>query len=338
MSIISEINKNVTKKIYKLNKGLPDPANASLKQSDKVVVSQRFEVHKKSVKFIENTKSISSKREVACRGRVTDFTYKSMERMKYTLEDCLDSLNFVLVLTYPKTFPTDGLKVRRDREAFLRWLKRQGVTSYFWLQEFQLRGAPHLHMMLSKAVNKYLCQLAWYKIVQSGDLYHLAQGVYFDVVQDKEKLGNYFIAHATKQGQKELPENYNNSGRWWGCSTDFTCKPKRIIQVGHSNNDTAQAFKLPLVLEHKNNMLSWSKVKEKNDVVSPGTSSLTENIELPAWQDYGYGFNAWGVADKIDNLIIEGSRIASKYGNFEVKTLLEDDTNINMEVSSNEEK
>ena len=138
--------------------------------------SLTFKVHKKSTVIHTEDRNIIHPKN--CRGRsaVKGFSYKSERRMRLLLEDTADVWRVYIVLTYPGEFPCDGLKVKRDIEAFRRWLKRQGIKEMFWGLEFQERGAPHINVLLDNRVDKEKLSKSWFKIVGSGDPAHLKAG------------------------------------------------------------------------------------------------------------------------------------------------------------------
>ena len=41
-----------------------------------------------------------------------------------------------LTLTYPREFPADGRKIKRDLDVMLKFLKRQGVFAGIWFWNF----------------------------------------------------------------------------------------------------------------------------------------------------------------------------------------------------------
>ena len=54
----------------------------------------------------------------------------------------------MLTLTYPQHYPMDGSIVKTDVGAVVQKIRRR-EWEYLWFLEFQKRGAPHLHVLLS---------------------------------------------------------------------------------------------------------------------------------------------------------------------------------------------
>jgi hypothetical protein len=83
--------------------------------------------------------------------------------------------------------------------------------------EFQKRGAPHFHLLTTDFYSFRRCQQLWYAIVNSGDLKHLKAGVRVEKLKcGKKGMIAYAKKYAVKQVQKEVPEFYENVGRFYG--------------------------------------------------------------------------------------------------------------------------
>jgi len=142
-------------------------------------------------------------------------------------EECGPRLAMV-TYTYPREFSTDGLLVRRHREAMkMRITRKWGPPKGAWVLEFQKRGAPHLHTYVGlpdvpEDVFLAWAKRAWYEIVGSEDWRHLYQGVdvrrafYGRAEENARRVADYFWRESGKLEQKQVPEEYVNVGRFWG--------------------------------------------------------------------------------------------------------------------------
>jgi hypothetical protein len=161
------------------------------------------------------------------RGAVTSLSRQAMSRMKLHFRNApVEAHKAILTLTYPKQHTTNGKEVKRHLDLMKRWLKYHGVKAGSWFLEFQARGAPHFHCYLAgypvggvNAVSQ-----AWFNIVGSGDEKHLAwhQGKLsgrpcLEWFRVPHAASAYATKYATKQEQKEVPEEYQSVGRFWGC-------------------------------------------------------------------------------------------------------------------------
>jgi len=161
------------------------------------------------------------------RGVIKELTRAAVGRMKLHFRNAPEEAHrAILTLTYPKDYTSSGKEVKRQLDLIKRWLKRHGVKSGSWFLEFQRRGAPHFHCYL----NTYpmggvgAVSLAWYNIVGSGDPKHLAwhQGKLsgrpcLEWFRVPHAASAYASKYATKQEQKEVPAEYQDVGRFWGC-------------------------------------------------------------------------------------------------------------------------
>ena len=177
------------------------------------------------------------------RGVITEFTEKSRYRLLHTMKNADCDFFCMVTLTYPAEWSNDGLRVKKDLWAFRKRLLRKwpGIGGV-WFLEFQRRGAPHFHLMLSlklwevgplvervRVHNKLgkrkfrtvafvqeMLSEWWFEIVGSGDKKHLRAGCAVEVIEEEEGALRYAATHASKPHQKKVPENYQNVGRFWG--------------------------------------------------------------------------------------------------------------------------
>ena len=254
--------------------------------------SVTFKVHKKSVQIGIRTGKVVPSREAGSRGRINGFSYKSERNLRLLLEDTSDRWETFLTLTYPEAFPTDGRKVDRDRRAFFKRLRRRyGRRDYISVLEFQRRGAPHVHILTDGPVDREWLSQAWYEVVGSGDTRHLAAGTRIDPVKDKERVATYMLGYLKKRIQKDVPEGYENVGRFW---TSNLKVPEQITGE-HVRRFRTEAELLayiePLVTRYKQTMAEWSQGREKPY----------------EWKFRGIGFTMWSGADAV-NAFLQGEQ------------------------------
>lgn len=162
------------------------------------------------------------------RGEILQFSKASRKRLAFVASNTPVDFTTMYTLTYPGEYPTDGAKVRRDRKAFLDWLRRdQHHPEYLWFLEFQKRGAPHLHVLTDQIWPRKRCLVSalrsrtastWYRIVGSGDARHLRAGTRTEKLRSARGGSFYAVKYAQKMRQKAVPPDYRNVGRFWGHS------------------------------------------------------------------------------------------------------------------------
>jgi len=174
---------------------------------------------------------------------IREFSHQSRYRLLHTAKNCGVRFYSMATITYPRDFPRDGRLVKADLKKINQWFRDnfEGVRG-IWFLEFQRRGAPHFHILLdidlasygplverrrrklSKGAETYRTCLemerglaaAWFRIVGSGDERHLRAGVSWEVLEQEDAAIRYAAKHAAKPRQKEVPEQYENVGRFWG--------------------------------------------------------------------------------------------------------------------------
>lgn len=187
----------------------------------------RVEVYPQDVRIYRNVIHTRSKKGGGKRGRIIGFSKASRRRLGFTARN-VEGLRVMLTLTYPAEYPVDGEVVKRHWSAFREWLIRRGIAG-LWFLEFQQRGAPHLHVFLTSPVYKRAVSDAWYRIVASGDERHHRVGTRIEWLRSKDSAARYASKYAYKVEQKDVPEGFENVGRFWGLFGWLKCVPIRGV-------------------------------------------------------------------------------------------------------------
>jgi hypothetical protein len=167
----------------------------------------------------------------------------------------------IVCLTYPSEYPEDGRAFKRHLDTFQKRLKRMNIQ-YFTVLEFQDRGAPHYHTLITGILDRQELSRMWFEIVGSGDPRHLQAGTSIQFIVDdsdyrlepdrvryremkrkghrnvkrmfisRSEAESYMIGYFKKNDQKVVPANINNSGRFWSHSRDLVEKLKSVILCG----------------------------------------------------------------------------------------------------------
>jgi hypothetical protein len=181
------------------------------------------------------------------RSEVTEFSPSSRRRLAFVASNTDVDLRVMITLTYPREFPCDGLVVKRDFDVFRQaaW-RRWDRPSYLWFLEFQKRGAPHIHILLSQvpvdeSTRLWLSQ-RWYEICGTGDERHLRAGTRLERLRIPEGARHYVVKEMAKMYQKQVPEGFRNVGRFWGCSRDVP--PLARASYPMSEYELVQALRL----------------------------------------------------------------------------------------------
>lgn len=208
-----------------------------------------FRVHKNDVETIRKARfpdELADRLEGAERGTIEFLSSKSRRRLALIAGNSDVPMRSFVTVTYPNEFPCDGHLVKVHLHALLAALRRKDPgLSYLWFLEFQRRGAPHFHAFLSTALPCPLEPLSrrcgrvrksvlvnrdyqdwisrrWFEIVGSGDEKHLKAGAAWEVVEKPDGAARYVSKESYKTFQKSVPEEFQNVGRFWGCSRDLS--------------------------------------------------------------------------------------------------------------------
>jgi hypothetical protein len=166
------------------------------------------------------------------RNSIIEFSAGSAMRMRRYLRECAPNYRFMVTLTYPGFYESNGTIVKQHLKRFLQELRRRyirlhsddGLHSSFWFLEFQSRGAPHFHIFTTWSGDKDWTARTWYRIVDSEDNRHLVAGTRVETIRAGRKgTISYASKYAAKAEQKEVPENYKNVGRFWGITGRRCC-------------------------------------------------------------------------------------------------------------------
>lgn len=157
----------------------------------------------------------------AVRGSIRGFTHQSRRRVDHLIRNTNDLWKGFLTLTYPDEFPTNGREVKRHQQIFHKWLRRKKIA-YVWILEFQKRGAPHFHYLLSGWLDKDEVARHWTNAVNpifpSEREKMLKASTRIEAVKNPDQVGGYMGAYMSKLEQKVVPKEYKNVGRFWGAS------------------------------------------------------------------------------------------------------------------------
>lgn len=177
----------------------------------------------------------------AVRGAIRGFTHGSRRRLTHLVRNTNDLWSGFLTVTYPAEFPTDGREVKRHLNSLCSWLRRKKVA-YVWILEFQERGAPHFHFLISSWLDKNEVARRWTDIVNpifpSERAKMLAASTRVEGVKNPDHVGGYMGAYMSKLEQKKVPDGFKSVGRFWGASRTIY---RLVVEPGTMRKEWAGA-------------------------------------------------------------------------------------------------
>ena len=177
------------------------------------------------------------------RKAISGFSAKSQRALRFKALNTSVPLVSQFCATYHEKWPTDGKELKAQLNQFLTLLRYHypGI-SYLWILEFQTRKTPHFHIYMSQpATEEMRMKLGriWNKIADPGNETHLwwhtdrvdhRNGRELSALIDWD-MGNgaYLCKYLDKQQQKNVPEEFENVGRFWGSSRGLVVKPQQFM-------------------------------------------------------------------------------------------------------------
>lgn len=190
---------------------------------------------KRSPRFKPTDRSIGNK------GKIRKLSKKSLRRLNHIMQCTSTEFKSMITLTYGRYYPREGTIVKQDLKHMMYFVKSVS-ESWLWFLEFQKRGAPHIHILTTVPyiLPSMHLRLAYRWVIRQADspYFQLAvkpDEIYerlkdmvvfnmrpeaWEVIRKKDGARRYVSKYASKQEQKAVPVNYQDVGRFWGCSKD----------------------------------------------------------------------------------------------------------------------
>ena len=149
------------------------------------------------------------------RDKIRIYSNKSRNRLALKLRNAV-GLDWQLLLTYRIT-PTSSYEYKKHVAALrLRLLRKYPSIHGVWVVEFQKRGTPHFHILVTEEVDSQWLMKAWQEIICDP----ITTMANCQKVRNPQKMATYLV----KQISKKIPECYSDIGRFWA---EFGVKNKK---------------------------------------------------------------------------------------------------------------
>ena len=213
----------------------------------------------------------SPRKKNTLRKDISEFSIKSRRRFMETLKTIdWDAINTERIMEITLTYhsaPNSGNKVKEHLHALRKnILDRYPGSVLIWKLEFQMRGAPHYHLImiclkqvdLGDYMYKNEQELSFYdreekahketgvkgfrayiqhrwNIILDEDDQHFNSGIQIDQVRNPQGLPHYLTnyiakerkADSHKEKQHKVPEWYTDVGRFWGIYN------RKLLKIKH---------------------------------------------------------------------------------------------------------
>jgi len=195
---------------------------------------EKVEVYRLDIKV---KKQVSAKKkdrqfEGVNKKEIMEFTQNSERNLMFICRNSGHHIRSQIALTYHFNIPANGVELKKQMNCFLIAIQRQyGKLYYLWVLEFQERGAPHFHFFSSLPQDDVICRVVgriWNRVVKESEQHLRFQQDSRSMISWKMTSGKYLSnSYISKQKQKQVPENFQNVGRFWGASRNM--KPEKEI-------------------------------------------------------------------------------------------------------------
>ena len=174
-------------------------------------------VRRRQISLTHFVKNKETKPDAKIRSSCKGWNQGIANRIGAYISNYREDFTVIGTLTYGTDYPKDGVIVKAHWRAFIERLRRTGWLesgSLVWFLEFQQRGAPHFHFLGTEFIGKDWVSKNWAEITR-GNMKSCSS---VEAIRKPEAMGWYARKYAMKSEQKEVPQEFKNIGRMWGCS------------------------------------------------------------------------------------------------------------------------
>lgn len=240
------------------------------------------------------------------RSAVFEFSEKSKARLREVCRNSGFWIRSQFCLTYHETWPSTGKESKAHLHSFLVKLQRHpGIAylgdalRYLWVLEFQGRKAPHYHLFTDLVADAEWPGVPFVVPIDKDELSRLwvldAQNLHLPgasatlAFHSHEKnffpwrmvSGSYLVKeYVEKSLQKDVPEGFQNVGRFWGNSRNmkpqfYIVEPDRV----EDQNISGQIRRAIRIITKRRDKESDDKARFVKDVLDAKLSETIADIK-----------------------------------------------------------
>lgn len=194
----------------------------------------RVKIHKNGIEVVREQKQALQGKIEPSRNHIKMLSRKSLSRLAFLATTTIIEFRSLLTLTFAKVV-TNGKMVKAHLNLFLTKMRYhfKGL-GYIWFLEFQKRGAPHFHVLLTISVDEVSRETIaklWADCIEDkgGKDWKNVIKVHsfvkqWENIREEQGAKRYMLKYALKPEQKVVPKAYRNVGRFWGNSRNVVPK------------------------------------------------------------------------------------------------------------------
>lgn len=193
---------------------------------------ERFELYPRTI-IHKRPQTTNPPKKRGTRKAIDHLSKRAQRGLRHAAVNAWPALVSQFCLTYHQNWPKDGRIVKKHLHCMIERLRYyRPDLRYLWILEFQERGAPHFHLFLSEEPNRELQQFlasAWVDITDPGNGQALNVHMHpKNFIKWDMGGGTYVAKYLEKQSQKQVPEGFENVGRFYGASRGAVPLPSTV--------------------------------------------------------------------------------------------------------------
>lgn len=221
----------------------------------------------------------------ATKGWTPNVARRNEQRLQQIDFDAVEGFPAFVTLTMPSQQMSDvsAAMFHGWLKSWLRYMKRHGLTHYYWILEFQASGNPHLHVLVwldhtPDPLENYHALRSWVGILNKSGVGAQLQGQIWESIDvggmvtvdgetvpaHPERVLMYLAKHAARgvahyQRQiANMPEDWQyRSGRVWGHDRGLPLREQQDVECDY-----------PTFWAYRRLVRRW-RVSEANGIVDP---------------------------------------------------------------------
>jgi hypothetical protein len=222
----------------------PDPScqEKTLVVQDTIRAKSVLKIYSHGIEFIpwHTNKSIFIGK-LGSRGRIHEFSKRSRFRLfkiMAKIEDNLDSKPIFVSLTYHYGHLNDPRSTKTQLHLFLTRLRQfDPEVQFIWRTEFQIRGAPHYHLIIfpgsschyqNKTSYSITISKIWHSIADPKSKKHKEYGCHVKTINSYKEACIYLSKYVAKCADTEVNLI---EGKHWGSSKNLPYKCTKTIEL-----------------------------------------------------------------------------------------------------------
>lgn len=207
------------------------------------------------------------------RGKVRFLSRRAMCRLLFVVAETTVNFASMMTLTYGRVYPRSGKDVKSDLNRLLTAMRTryaragQKAPSYLWFLEFQRRGAPHIHVLITVLPGDIMTRKDFakmWRVAQKLEIRLREEGYEdreiakevkkveavhghlraWEAIRSERGATRYVAKYALKTKQKNIPTDFQDVGRFFGWSRDVAADIQPVAELSVTEDDLRELLEM----------------------------------------------------------------------------------------------